>query len=162
MIKAVVTFIMVYLFWIVLTFSLSLDELLLGAGVSLAVTYISREFLFTKTRARALHPLRWLNAVVYLLVFIREEIRAHLDVACRIITGRISPAIIKVRADLDTDIGRTMVANSITLTPGTLTVRIGGKNMFVHWIAYKKEHDVGKVFETCATHVFEHRKKWEY
>jgi len=160
MIKAVVTFLMVYLFWIVLTFSLSPNELLLGAAVSLLVTYISREFLFTKTRARALHPARWVNAIVYLVVFIWEEIKAHLDLAYRIITGKIRPAIIKVNADLDTDIGRTMVANSVTLTPGTLTVRIGGKNLFIHWISYNKEHDVGKRFEKLATRVFEHRKKW--
>ncbi len=162
MIKAFVTFIMIYMFWILLTLSLSLDELLLGAAVSLAVTYISRGFLFTKSRARALHPLRWLNAAIYLIVFIWEEIKAHLDLACRIITGRINPAIIKVRADLDTDINRTMVANSVTLTPGTLTVRIGGKNLFIHWIAYRKEHNVGKTFETYATRVFEHRKKWKW
>ena len=161
MIKAAATFVMVYLFWIVMTFSLSADELLLGAAVSLAVTYISREFLFTKTKARALHPLRWLNAAVYMVIFIWEEIKAHFDIAYRIITGRIRPAIVKVQADLDTDIGRTMVANSITLTPGTLTVRVGGKNMFVHCIAYRKEHDVGKIFEKYATHVFEHRKKWK-
>jgi len=160
MIKLLVTFIMVYLFWIFLTFSLSFDELLLGAAVSLLVTYISREFLFTKTRARALHPARWLNAFAYLVVFIWEEAVAHLDLAYRIITGRINPSIIKVRADLDTDIGRTMVANSITLTPGTLTVRAGGKNLFVHWIAYRKEQNVGKRFERLATRVFEHRKKW--
>ena len=83
MIKIVVTFLMVYLFWIVLTFSIAFDELLLGAVVSLLVTYVSREFLFTKTRARALHPERWLNAVVYLAVFIWEELVAHLDLAYR-------------------------------------------------------------------------------
>ena len=160
MIKIAVTFLMVYLFWILLTFSISFDELLLGAAISLIVTYISREFLFTKTRARALHPIRWLNAVVYLAVFVWEEIVAHFDLAYRIITGRINPSVIKIKADLDTDIGRTMVANSITLTPGPLTVRIGGKNLFVHWISYRRGHDVGKRFERLATRVFEHRKKW--
>ena len=160
MIKAVITFVMVYLFWILLTFSLAFEELLLGAAVSLAVTYISREFLFTKTRARALHPVRWLNAAVYFVVFVWEEVKAHLDLSYRIITGKINPAIVKVRADLDTDIGRTMVANSITLTPGTLTIRIGGKNLFIHWIGYHKGHNIGERFERFATRVFEHRKKW--
>jgi multicomponent Na+:H+ antiporter subunit E len=160
MIKAAITFIMVYLFWMLLTFSLSADELLLGAAVSLTVTYVSREFLFTKTRARALHPLRWANALVYLAVFLWEEIVSHLDVAWRVITGRVNPAIIKVNADLDTDVGRTMVANSITLTPGTLTVRVGGKNLFVHWIGYRGEHNIGERFERFAARVFEHRRKW--
>lgn len=160
MIKAVITFVTVYLFWIFMTFSVSPDELLLGAAVSLAVTYMSREFLFTKTRARALHPLRWLNGVVYLADFVWEEIKCHVDVAYRIITGRINPAIVKVRADLDTDIGKTMVANSITLTPGTLTIRIGGKNLFVHTINYAKDQKVGGSFERLASRVFEHRRKW--
>lgn len=161
MIKIAVTFLMVYLFWILLTFSISPDELLLGAAVSLIVTYISREFLFTKTRGRALQPRRWLNAGGYFIIFVWEEIVAHLDLGYRIITGRINPSIIKIKADLDTDIGRTMVGNSITLTPGTLTVRIGGKNLFVHMISFKKDHNVGKRFEWLATRVFEHKKKWE-
>jgi multicomponent Na+:H+ antiporter subunit E len=160
MIKIVITFILVYLFWILLTFSVAFDELLLGAAVSLLVTYISREFLFTKTRARALHPLRWANAIGYFIIFVWEEIIAHIDLGYRIITGRINPSIIKIKADLDTDIGRTMVANSITLTPGTLTVRVGGKNLFVHWISYRKDHNIGKLFERMATRVFENRKKW--
>ncbi|RLI97665.1 MAG: cation:proton antiporter [Candidatus Aenigmatarchaeota archaeon] len=161
MIKALITFVMVYVFWMLMTFSMSLDELIVGAAVSLTVTYVSREFLFTKTHARAMHPVRWLNAVIYFMAFLWEEAKAHARVVGMIITGRVNPAIVKIRADLDTDIGKTMVANSITLTPGTLTIRIGGKNMYVHTLNYSEKHDTGERFERLAARVFEHRRKWK-
>lgn len=155
------TFLMVYLFWILLSFSLAIDELLAGAAVSLLVTYFTYEFLFTKTRGRVLNPLRWMNAAVYFAVFIREEIKAHADLAYRIITGRINPGMVTVSADMETDIGRTMIANSITLTPGTLTVRISGKRLQVHCIDMEKGPDSSRVFESRARKVFEDKSRWE-
>ena len=61
--------------------------------------------------------------------------RANLDVAYRVITGRIKPGIVRISPGLKTDFGIAMLANSITLTPGTLTVDADGKNnLYVHWI----------------------------
>jgi len=68
-------------------------------------------------------------------------IARKIDVAYRVITGKINPGIVKISPDLKTDLGITMLANSITLTPGTLTVDIDeNKNdLYIHWINVKKE-----------------------
>ncbi|PNX47524.1 MAG: cation:proton antiporter, partial [Thermoplasmata archaeon M11B2D] len=65
----------------------------------------------------------------------------NLDVAYRVITGRINPGIVKIHPDLKTDLGITMLANSITLTPGTLTVDIDEEtnDLYVHWINVDKK-----------------------
>jgi len=61
--------------------------------------------------------------------------KANLDVAYRAITGKIKPGIVKVPSGLKTDFGVMMLANGITLTPGTLTVDVDKQgNLFVHWI----------------------------
>ncbi len=62
--------------------------------------------------------------------------RANIDVAYRVITGRINPGIVKISPNLKTDLSLTLLANSITLTPGTLSVEVDEEtnDLYVHWI----------------------------
>ena len=61
--------------------------------------------------------------------------KANIDVAYRVITGKINPGIVKIAPGLKSDLAVTLLANSITLTPGTLSVDIDqDKNLYVHWI----------------------------
>ena len=46
----------------------------------------------------------------------------------------INPGIVKILTGLSSDMGKSFLANSITLTPGTLTVDIDGEYLYVHWI----------------------------
>ena len=62
--------------------------------------------------------------------------------------------MVSVPTKFRTDIGKTLIGNSITLTPGTLTVK-AGKTMLIHWIAYNKKKQVGKIFERFGTGVTE-------
>jgi multicomponent Na+:H+ antiporter subunit E len=58
-----------------------------------------------------------------------------------VITGKINPGIVKISPNLKTDFGITMLANSITLTPGTLSVDIDedSNDLYIHWINVKNE-----------------------
>ena len=82
------------------------------------------------------------------------EIWGNLDVAYRIITGRIKPAMVSVPTRFKTDIGKTLIGNSITLTPGTLTVK-AGETMMIHTIGYNKKQQIGKLFERFGIGVTE-------
>jgi multicomponent Na+:H+ antiporter subunit E len=79
---------------------------------------------------------------------------ANIEVAYRVITGKIRPGIVRIKPDLKTNLGRTILANSITLTPGTLTVDIDEKNgdIIVHWINVKEtESEEGKLKAVCGS-----------
>ena len=67
--------------------------------------------------------------------------RANLDVAMRVITGRINPGIVRISPGLKTDLGVLLLANSITLTPGTLSVEVDEESgdLFVHVINVSEE-----------------------
>ena len=71
--------------------------------------------------------------VGYLFISI---IKSNLDVAGRVIRKNIpiKPGIVKVRTRLKSKVGRMILANSITLTPGTLSVDVNGDYFFIHWI----------------------------
>ena len=115
----------------------SSQELLVAALVAVAVGLVARTYFASARRRAAANPLRWLQAVAYVLgPFFLEMAKANLDVAYRVITGRIRPGIVRVKSGMQTDMGALLLANSITLTPGTLTVNIddASNDLFIHMI----------------------------
>jgi multicomponent Na+:H+ antiporter subunit E len=78
---------------------------------------------------------------VYLLVFIRELIKANIDITKRVLSPSmpINPGIVKVKVKLRSKFGRLILANSITLTPGTFTLQIDDEYFYIHWINVEAE-----------------------
>jgi len=74
--------------------------------------------------------------IIYFPLFVWYCIRANLDVAYRVIHPKmpLRPGIVKIKTSLKKDISKTFLANSITLTPGTMTVDIDGEYLYIHWI----------------------------
>jgi multicomponent Na+:H+ antiporter subunit E len=118
----------------------SYSEILFGIVLSLIVGFIGRK-LFVKKSFRMANPVRWFIFLGYLFYFFIEMAKANFDVAYRVITGKINPGIVKISPKLKTDLGITMLANSITLTPGTLSVDIDedSNDLYIHWINVKEE-----------------------
>ena len=72
--------------------------------------------------------------VSYWLWLLKEVIISNIDVCRRIISPDmpISPVVIKVKSTQETDLGHVIYANSITLTPGTVSMNIDGDIIEVH------------------------------
>jgi len=120
----------------------SLDELIAGIILATIIGLVSFKRL-VKRDLRMANPLRWILALAYFLgPFLFSMAKANLDVAYRVITGKIKPGIVKISPDLKTDLGITLFANSITLTPGTLSVDVDEETneLYVHWINVKELH----------------------
>lgn len=119
----------------------SFIELAFGILLSLIVGFLAR-IVFVKDSYRMLNPVRWFLFLGYLIgPFFFSLARANIDVAYRVITGKINPGIVKISPGLKTDLGITMLANSITLTPGTLSVDIDEdtNDLYIHWINIDKK-----------------------
>jgi len=143
--KIAATFICLWLVWILFTGSLDPQELLVGGIVAALVAGISYE-LFSRGPVREkLRPKRWAYLLAYLPVYLWAEIKAHLGVAYRIIHPKLPlrPAIVRVPTELRSDVGVTTLANSITMTPGTLSVDVDERKpcLYVHWIDAKTVKD---------------------
>ena len=111
-------------------------EVAFGILLSAVVGFTARK-VFVKKSFRMLNPVRWFTFLAYLIgPFFVALAKANLDVAYRVITGKIKPGIVRISPELKTDLGITMLANSITLTPGTLSVDIdeNTNDLFIHWI----------------------------
>ncbi len=136
-----ITAVVAYLVYLLLTigsgtvFLWSTAELIVGAVVALVVGAILRKRFIGKD-LRMLNPKRWVTFLVYLFPFFFAMAKANFDVAYRVISGRINPAIVKIDPNLKNDMSLTFLATSITLTPGTLSVDVDPKSneLYVHWI----------------------------
>lgn len=129
----------------------SYSELVMGALLALLTGFIARKFLCRSESYRLLSPLRLLLLLVYVPVpFFIELTKANLDVAYRVITLNIRPGIIRVHTGLKTDLGIFMLANSITLTPGTLTVGIDEEtnDLFIHSINVAEGDEKKEIIES--------------
>lgn len=139
------TFIFCFLFWLLLTWSAAPRELILGAAVAAVVAAFASRF-FIHSRAFYLYnPVRLVLLVFYcVIIFFWEIIKANLSMAAIVLSPSFKdykPGIIRVPAsdDVKSAYGQAMVANCITLTPGTITLDVAedeeGKNYYyVHWI----------------------------
>lgn len=127
-------------FWVLLTWSFDTQELVAGAVVSLAVALFSARFFVHEKAFWLFNPAKFFSLLAYVFIFLRELIKANWDVAKRVYGGcrNVNPGIVKIPVDLKSEYGRSMLANSITLTPGTITMDIaeedGQAYYYVHWI----------------------------
>lgn len=142
--------------------SLSVQEVTIAFFLAVAVSFVASK----SSRAgfwsmKGLSPRRWWDFLHYVFgPFAVGLAQANWDVAKRVITGEINPGIVKFNPRLKTDMGRMMLANSITLTPGTLTVDIDEDGTFyIHAIYLKSptatEEDVCGAFGQWTRRVVE-------
>ena len=133
------TSVMCYIFWILLTWSFAPQELIAGAIVSVIVGAFSAKFFIHTKAFHFLNPIRLLCLLFYsVIIFMWELLKANCDVAKRAFSLKVNPGIIKVEVDLKSEYAQAMLANSITLTPGTITMDIAqeGEKLYyyIHWI----------------------------
>lgn len=128
-------FLVLFALWLLLTWSVDPRELAVGAVVSLGLAAVMGH-LYPRHIDRLFRPKSWLWFFLYVPYFLYYCLKANLDVAFRVLHPDlpIRPGIVKVTTSLKGDLAKTLLANSITLTPGTLTVDIIGQDLYVHWI----------------------------
>lgn len=133
-------FILTFIFWLLLTFDFSMTNLVAGAVAALITSLLFARYFFGKV-GKFLQPVRYFWFLVYLLIIIWECIKANFDVAYRVLHPAmpIKPGIVKLELSVKSDFARTMLANSITMTPGTIAVDIVNDTLFVHWIYVSSE-----------------------
>lgn len=142
------TFIVLFLIWLGFTTSLATAELITGAVLSLIIASFSYK-TFTVEGLGFFSPRRVFLIIKYLFVFMIALIKANIDVAKRVISPKlpINPGIVEYKTQLTNPTAVTILANSITLTPGTLTVDVIDNSLFIHWIDVTTKDPEGIVRE---------------
>lgn len=148
--------------WLLLTSTFELAYLITGSVVSVILSLLlcKRCTIF---KGMKFSPLALVYTFVYLLVFIFELIRSNLDVARRVLSPSlpINPGIVEVKTRLKSPMARMILTNSITLTPGTLTIDMVDDSIFIHWIDVKSTdkteatEKIVKRFENIISRIYD-------
>ena len=146
-----VLFLTLMLFWMMLVNTTAFDSLMVGAVVSLTIALLYRDGLSFFTEFRAT-PEAFVAGFFYYGYFFRQLIRSNFRLAAIVLSPAlpIRPGIVKVHTRLKSRMGRLMLANSITLTPGTLTVEVEGEYLYVHWVTADVTDIEGATAEIAA------------
>ena len=131
----VILFATLMLFWLMLSGKLDTDVLIVGAVASLIIALLYRDGLSFFTEFR-FTPQAIVAGFRYYGYFLQELFKSNLKMAAIVLSPSlpITPGIVKVRTRLKSRMGRLMLANSITLTPGTLTVEMAGEWLYLHCV----------------------------
>lgn len=152
------TFLIMFCFWILFSGKFDYFHISLGIGSSLIVAALSKD-LFFPSRIKPGFIVCWLRFAGYIPWLFYQIFLANLHVLYLVFHPRmkelIDPKIINFNTKLTNDISRTTFANSITLTPGTITVNVSVLGKFaVHCIDEKSGRSLPGEMEKKVAKVF--------
>lgn len=127
-------YLLLFLFWLLLNGKLTLEVIGLGLGITVLMAALEWR-LFGYSPASELRVMKKAPVFcAYLPVLLWEIFKAGLVVGRDILFRRyrLTPTLVTFHTNLQTDFGRFLLANSITLTPGTITVQVEGDKLTVH------------------------------
>ncbi len=153
--KFSVSFLLLLAAWLLMTGAPTSIEFIVGITASLIIAHMCGKFMFYESPYQLFNPKSILNLAIYSIILLGAEIKSHLTTASSIITGSINPAIIRIPTTQTTDFTKTLVANSITITPGTLTIKIDKNHhdLYIHCLNYNPKKDITQQFEKHAKNV---------
>lgn len=128
-------FLTLLVIWVALNGSLALGTLGVGVVVAAVIVLVFRDTLSVLS-GHKLTPDALLASLFYIGFFLKELVKANLAMAAIVLNPRlpIEPAIVAAKVRLTHPVARLLLANSITLTPGTLSVEYAGDTLYVHWV----------------------------
>lgn len=175
-----IQFVLLFVFWLLLSGTLHLKEVFIGIGAAAVVTYLTSDLLYRPAKKVFSEPgpkyilTSGIRLLAYIPWLVWAIIKANIQIAIIILKPSlpIDPVILRFSTNLDKKVSLVTLANSITLTPGTLTVDIKNKTYVIHCLVPEAAGDletavmqnkVGSIFadnkdtapETTWTHSWE-------
>ncbi len=137
--------ILLFVTWMILTANMQIANILLGAGVSFSIALLYTK-LFQHKEFEFINPF-WFG--IYIWVLIKNLVISNIQIAQRVLSRdmKLSPAIVEVETSLESDWKKLLLANSITLTPGTLTLDIKENTLHIHTIEYHDGSDKQEIIK---------------
>lgn len=140
-------FLVLLIVWLIFVGSLTVKNLLIGIAVSGLLTFFCWKFMGYSTK-KFVAGLGKAGKMFAYLWFLLKEIFASNIAVLKLIYAKEAPEprLVHFRSGLETEKARVILANSITLTPGTFTVGLEGDDFIVHAL----DKSLADGIESCA------------
>lgn len=145
-----------FAFWALLSGKFDAFHLILGGICSIIVGYLFHDLLFVNVRVGDIRTVAF-RFVKYVPWLLKQIFLANLHVAALVLNPKmpIDPRIVTFKTKLETDISNVTLGNSITLTPGTITMDIKDGVFYVHALSQKVADDLNAgEMEDRVAHIF--------
>ena len=131
-------YILLLFFWIILNGKITLEILAFGVVFAAAIFWFMCKFLDYSPRYELCVARNTIWILTYFVVLIIEIFKSAIPVYKRVYSRKIEiqPQMVFFDVDIESEFLRFVLANSITLTPGTITVDVDGKHFCVHALDY--------------------------
>lgn len=137
---AIILFILLLAFWIILSLKVDLTVAIIGFFVSTMVVFFNYDLVFNHQEATKLTFRTIKKFIVLFFVLIFNIVKSNIEVAKIVLSKKmpIDPGFVTIKNPLKKELNQALFANAITLTPGTLTVDMNDEEIVVHGLV--KEH----------------------
>ena len=126
-------FVILLVLWLIFAGSVTVTNLILGALAAGLITLLCTKFMGYDTKLFYRGLSKADEIALYLLYLLKEIVRENFDVLRFIYRkGQPKPMLVRFNGGMQQEALRVLVANSITLTPGTYTVKLEGDEYAVH------------------------------
>lgn len=140
-IRFVLTTLFLFLVWLLFTTEPGLFSLLFGLGASILTASLTYHIFLPEHEAGlGFFIPRPLSLIRFLLLMVVSLYVSSFSVVKAVISGNTNPRIVHFRTRLRSDIARTVLANAITFTPGTMTLDLNDDHLTVHWLLCTTMH----------------------
>ncbi|MBS4536493.1 Na+/H+ antiporter subunit E [Clostridium sp. D2Q-14] len=146
-------FITLYIFWLLLTTNGNPPNILAGFLSSLLITRLSYGILYDE-KGFIFHIPKPHIMIKYLITLFAEIYKSAIDHIVNILTNDYNPTIVEVNLDIEDPLLVTLIANSITLTPETITVEKEGNKLLVLYIKEDIYNEVEKEIKSNFESIF--------
>lgn len=127
-------YLLFFLIWVIFNGQLTVEIAAFGVVIAGVMYAFICKFMGYKPATDILIAKRLIYVLQYVFILVKEIIKANYAVIKMIMSSRYEPepAVVRFKADLNTNLARIVLANSITLTPGTITVSLEDNEYVVH------------------------------
>jgi multicomponent Na+:H+ antiporter subunit E len=142
--RYLILFFILYLHWILLSGKFDAFHLSLGVISCALVTFMSHDLFIERKKLSPKIIVESIRFIKYIPWLLYQIVLSNIHVASLVLSPRmpIDPKIIRYKTKLKTDIALVTFANSITLTPGTITADISDGEYIVHALSKKVADDL--------------------
>ena len=147
--RKLATFGILFVFWVVFSGHFDVLHLALGVACSGLVSFFSTDFFFAAPPARkeaGAASQTWVTTwrfLQYIPWLVYQIVLANLHVVYLVVRpSALRPEVVRFRTNLSSDLARVTLANSITLTPGTVTMNIVDDEFTVHAVSHRAANEI--------------------
>lgn len=126
-------YLLYFVLWVAFAGAVTLEICIFGLVIAAAIFWFTCKFMNHSIEKELSYYKKSLKFIKYLFVLMNEIRKANIQTIQMILAKKeVKPKLVNFTTDLQTEKGKVILANSITLTPGTITVSLDGSEYLVH------------------------------